>query len=170
MSKPVKAMVTAELQARFAGTDSACVVDMTGMNVQQQERLRTLLREKSARLQVVKNSLARQAFEGGPLEPLGRTLEGPCALVTGRDSLILVARALVEAAKEFEQLKLKQAILDGAPETLTVEELSKLKGLREMVGDIAALVGSPGRALAGCLRSPQACVAGCLKSLADRAA
>lgn len=170
MSKPVKAMVTAELKERYAGTDGACVVDLTGMNVQEQEELRRRLRDKSSRVQVVKNSLARRAFRGGPLEPIGEALEGPCALVVSSKSLIDAAKVLVEAAKEFEHLELKQAIVDGEPELLTVAELSKMKSRLELIGDLASLIASPGRALAACLASPQSRIAGCLKTIIDKAA
>jgi large subunit ribosomal protein L10 len=170
MSKAVKAMITAEFKGRYADTSSACVVDMTGMNVQEQESLRARLRERSARLEVVKNSLVRRAFKDGPLEPLGGALTGPCALVTSSDSVIEVAKTLVHAAKEFTQLKLKQAIFDGAPDLMTVEEMSRMKSQLELLGEVVMLIGSPGRALAACLQSPQAKIAGCLKAMADKAA
>jgi len=169
MSKLVKGLVTEEMRLRYEGFASACVIDFTGMNVQEQEKLRTTLRAKKGRVQVVKNSIARRAFAGGPLEPLGKSLEGPCAVVVSTESAVDVAKTLMEAAKEFTKLTLKKAIFEGDPELISVEQLSKLKGRRELVGEIAGLVGSPGRALAGCLQSPQAKIAGCLKSLADKA-
>lgn len=170
MSKPVKAMITAELRERYAGVESACVVELAGMDVPAQERLRKTLRKKSASLQVVKNSLALQAFKGTSLAPLGAALEGPCALITSTESLIDVARLLVEAGKEFAKLKLKLAILDGDPNLVTVHELSKMRGRLEILGELAMLISSPGRAVAGCIRSPQAKIAGCLKTIAERAA
>jgi ribosomal protein L10 len=114
--------------------------------------------------------LARRAFKDTALEPLGLTLEGPCALVTGSDSLIDTAKVLVAAAKEFNKLALKQAVIEGDPDLLTVEQVSKLKGRMELLGEVAALVSSPGRALAGCLQGPQARIAGCLKAMVDKAA
>ena len=170
MSKPVKAMITAELRERYAGIDSACVVDLTGLNVQAQEELRMRLRGKSARLQVVKNSLARRAFQDTPLEPLGNVLEGPCGLVTGSESMIETAKVLVTAVKELKELKLKQALIEGDAHLFTVEEVSQLKGRGELVGEVAMLITSPGRAVAGCLRAPQARVAGCLQAMVDKAA
>ncbi len=82
MSKTIKGMITEELRKRYAGMKDACVVDLTGMSVLEQEDLRGRLRKKSARLEVVKNSLARRAFRESVLEPLGDALVGPCALVT----------------------------------------------------------------------------------------
>jgi len=170
MSKLVKSLVTDELKAKYAGINSALVVDMTGLNVQAQEKIRKTLRSKSARLEIVKNSLARRAFSGGPLEPLGKAMEGPCAVVVSKESLVDIARLLMDAAKEFNNLKLKNAIFDGDPSLMTVEELSKMKGKGELLGEVAMLISSPGRALAGCLRSPGGKIAGCLKMMADKAA
>jgi len=170
MSRPVKEMISADLRERYAGVDGACVVALTGLNIQAQEKLRRDLREKSARLEVVKNSLARRAFADTPLEPLGNALDGPCALVTTCESLIDTARALVRAAQDLPELALKQAMLDGDPTLVTVEELSKMKGRSELFGEIAMLISSPGRVIAGCLKSPQAKVAGCLRAVIDQAA
>ena len=170
MSKAVKAMVAADLADRYAGVDSACVVDLTGLNVVAQEDLRARLRGKSARLEVVKNSLARRAFSGGALEPLGVALEGPCAVVTSSESLIDAAKVLVEAAKEYEPLGLKQAIFDGDDELLSVAELARMKSVTEMLGEVAMLISSPGRSVAGCLSAPQGKIAGCLQAMIDKAA
>lgn len=90
--------------------------------------------------------------------------------MTSSDSLIEVAKVLVEAAKEFTELKLKQAIVEGEPTLLTVEDISKLKSCVEMVGELMMLIGSPGCAVAGCLQSPQSKIAGCLKAIVDKAA
>ena len=153
MSKFVKGLVTEEIRKHFDGVSSACVIEVTGLDVKQQEKLRRDLRSKSARLRIVKNSLARRAFEGGPLAPLGKTLEGPCALVITKQSVVDVAKALMEASKEFKKLKLKKAIFEGDASLLTIEQLAKMKGKAELLGDVAMLISSPGRALAGCLRS-----------------
>lgn len=170
MSRLVKKLITEEIRRRYAGVSSACVVEVTGLDVQAQEKLRRSLRARSARLEVVKNSMARRAFQGGPLEPLGSSLEGPCALVVSRESLVDVARYLLEAAKEFGKLKLKNAIFEGDQTLVTVEELSRMKGRRELVGEVAMLVSSPARAIAGCLNSPAGKIAGCLKGMAEKAA
>ncbi|MFQ5494222.1 MAG: 50S ribosomal protein L10 [Phycisphaerae bacterium] len=170
MSRTVKTMITEEYRRRYADVASACVVSLSGMNIQEQEALRGALREKSARVEVVKRRLVRRVFQGGPLDPLGRAMEGPCALVTTGDSLIDAAKVLVEAAKEFSELKLKEAIVDGDPQLLTVEQVARLKSRWELLGEIAGLVGSPGRAVAGCLTSPASRVTGCIKALAEKAA
>ncbi|MCK4659288.1 MAG: 50S ribosomal protein L10 [Phycisphaerae bacterium] len=168
MSKPLKRMVSEDLRRKYEGVDSACVVDLTGLNVQKTQDVRRDLTQKQIRLEVVKNSMARLAFCDGPLEPLARALVGPNALVTGGDSIIEVARALMQWSKEFKEITLKQAIVEGDADLLEVEQLSKMQGRRELIGEVAMLISSPGRAIAGCLSSPQAKIAGCLKAMADK--
>jgi len=168
MSKPVKQLLTDVLKSQYEGVRDACVVDLTGLDVARTMSLRRRLAEKSVRVRVVKNSLARRAFRGGPLEPLGDDLAGPCALVTGGESVIDVAKSLVELAKELGDIKLKGAIVDGDAEVLTVDQVARMKGRLELLGEVALLVSSPGRSLAGCIGGPGGKIAGCLKTLADR--
>ena len=168
MSKPVKRMLTDYLKHRYGGVESACVVDLTGLDVISTEKLRGALRERNARLEVIKNRLTRQAFADTALRPLGDILRGPCALITSEDSIIDAAKGLVNFAKEYKQLELKQAILDGDPDLLSVVELSKMKSRGELCGEITALIEGPGRRVAGALASPAARIAGCLKALAEK--
>lgn len=168
MSKFVKELITEEIKVRYDGVNSACVVDITGMSVQKTEDLRKKLHSHSARLQVVKNAIARRAFKGSELEPLGAALEGPSAIITTSDSIIAVAKALVAAAVEFPKLKLKQAIIEGDAGLVTIEQASKMRGRREMLGEIAAASVSPGRKLAGCIGGPAGRIAGCIKTIADK--
>ena len=170
MSKPLKRLMSDSLRQRYSKVDSACVVDLTGLDVQKTQQIRRELAGKRIRLEVVKNSLARLAFRESPLGPLADRLTGPCALATGGDSIVAVAKALVHWAKEFSQITLKQAMFEGDPELLTIEKLSKMKSRLEIIGELAGLIGSPGRALAGCIQSPGGKIAGCLKALADKGA
>lgn len=168
MSRQLKTMITAVYDQRFAGVEEACVVDVTGLTVDKTIEVRNALRDKNMRLTVVKNSLARRSFAGGPLEPVGNALAGPCALVTGGDSSIEIAKAMVSLAKSFPKLKLKEGIIPGDTEMMPVADLAKMQGRMELLGEIAGLVSSPGRAVAGCLSSPQSKIAGCLKAMIDK--
>jgi large subunit ribosomal protein L10 len=168
MSKPLKKLMSDSLRQRYEGVNSACVVDLTGLDVQKTQQIRRGLAEKRMRVEVIKNSMARLAFKQSALSPLAERMIGPCALVTGGDSIVEVAKALIQWSKEFTQITLKQAIYEGDPDLLTVERLALMRSRRELIGELAALVASPGRALAGCIQSPGGKIAGCVKSLADK--
>jgi len=170
MSKALKELITSDLRSRYAGFDEACVVDVTRLDVVSVVAFRRDLRARDMRVEVVKNSLARRAFEDTALAPLARSLEGPCALVTGSDSIVDVAKVLVDARKQFNLLELKTAIVEGDAEVLTVEALSKMKSRHELIAEISGLIASPCRSIAGCLQAPAGKIAGCLKAMAEKAA
>lgn len=168
MSKPVKDLMTQEYRQRYENVDSACVVSVIGMDAISTNRLRGTLRSKEIRLQIVKNSLARRAFADRPLAPLAESFTGPCALVTGGESAIDLAKTLVELRKTYPAIELKLGMLGGDPELVEVERLAKMKNRAELLGELAMLIGSPGRRLAGCLAGPGGRIAGCLKAIADK--
>jgi large subunit ribosomal protein L10 len=168
MSKPVKDLITREYVGRYGNLSSACVVSVIGLDAISTNRLRGALRARKIEMQVLKNSLARRALADGPLAPLAGALDGPCALVVGGESLIDVAKALVEMKKTYPAIELKKGILDGDPDLLDVERLAKMKNRGELLGDLAMLIASPGRRLAGCLLGPGGRLAGCFKAMAEK--
>ncbi|MHC4709646.1 MAG: 50S ribosomal protein L10, partial [Planctomycetota bacterium] len=102
MSKPVKELIMADYQRRFAGLDQALLIDIRGIGANESNALRLDLAQKTIRVTVVKNSLARKAFSGTGLEPLTPALEGPSALAYGAESVVDAARVLVEWARKVE--------------------------------------------------------------------
>ncbi|MHC4444617.1 MAG: 50S ribosomal protein L10 [Planctomycetota bacterium] len=169
MSKPVKDLITKEYRRLYGEVDSACVVSVIGLDAISTNKLRGELHGKGICLRVIKNSLARRAFADSALEPLNSVLEGPCALVTGGDSAIDLAKVLVDIRKSYPQIELKRGILGGDPEPIEVDQLAKMKNKDELLAELAGLLCSPGRRLAGCLMSPGGRLAGCLKTMADKA-
>lgn len=166
MSKPMKQNMTREYRSLYQGVEGACAVDLTGMDADSTHALRGLLRRGGMRLRVVKNRLARRAFEDGPLAPLGRCLDGPCALVVG-ESVIDMAKELVEAAKKFPALKLREGLIEGDQEITLVEVLAKMMSLSDTRGALVTLALSPGRSLAGALRTGGGNIAACLQTIIE---
>ncbi len=167
MSKPVKDLMTETLRERCAGVHSACVINISKLDAVRTNLMRGALKKQSIRMHIVKNSLARRAFRGGPLEPLAKSLEGPCALVYGDPAITDIAKELARWTKSHKQIELKQGIIEGDPALVSVLELSKMKGRTELLGDIAMLLAAPGRQIAGALCGPAGRIAGCLKAMID---
>lgn len=170
MSKTIKSMMSESLAGRYAGVCEAGVVNVMGLNVAETIKFRREAASKQMRVSVVKNSVARRAFDGGPLEALGRSLDGPCALVTGGKSVIDVAREMLALAKKFPKVELKFGLLPGEREVMALAAIAKLKSLGELKSDISMLIGSTGRRVAGCIAGPQSRVAGCVKAIAEKGA
>lgn len=170
MSKAIKEQMAAEFKSLYGDIEDACVVSLVGLNGVSTNLLRGRLREKNLEIHIIRNRIAKRALQGTVLAPLADTFEGPCALVTGEGSATEIAKELAECVKEYESIELKSGILEGDPEILSVEALSKMKGRKELLGDVAMLICSPGRALAGAIQSPGGKIAGVLKALADKEA
>lgn len=169
MSKPVKNLIIDELAKRYAGVSDACVVDLTGLDAIATHKLRRALRSQGIELHVVKNRMARRAFASGPLAPLGTYLDGPCALATGGESVVDVAKTLLKCVKDFPKVALKKAIIEGDAALVPIDQLAKWKSKKESQGEVVVLATSPGRRIAGCLTGPGGRIAGCLKAIIEKA-
>ena len=170
MSKPIKDMMTEIVRNRCDGFDSACVVNLSGLDAINTNIMRGELKKQNIHMHVVKNSIARRALAGGPLESLANSLDGPCALVYGDPAVTDIAKVLKKWADDHKTIELGNGVIEGDPDLISVEDLSKMKGKTELLGEIGMLVSSPGRAIAGALRGPAGKIAGCLKARIEEAA
>jgi len=168
MSKPVKSLMSDTIRARCEGVDSACVIDLSGLDAVNTNLMRGELKKQNIRMHIVKNSMARRALVDSALAPLANALEGPCALVHGDAAITDIAKELAKWAKQHKAIGLRIGIIEGDPDLFTVEQMSKMLGRRELTGTIAMLISSPGGQIAGALRSPAAGIAACLETLSKK--
>lgn len=94
---------------------SAVVADYRGLTVDQLTKLRSQAREQGVYLRVVRNTLARRAFQGTAFEILNESLVGPTiiGLSMSEDDMGAAARLLKGFAKDNQQLEIKVAAYDG---------------------------------------------------------
>jgi large subunit ribosomal protein L10 len=170
MSKPVKDMIIAEYRKRFGGVQGGVVVEIRGLDANGNNSLRTRFRKHGARVAVLRNSLARKAFEGGPLEPLGQALVGPNALIHSEGSVVELAREVVAAATATKEIELKAAVLDGVffAGKDGVERLSRFPTREEAQAKIVTLVLAPAGQVVGGAQAPGAKVLGIVKEIQSR--
>ncbi len=170
MSKPVKEMIMADYQRRFAGVGQALLIDIRGIDANENNALRLGLAGKGIRVTVVKNSLARKAFAGTGLEPLTPALDGPSALAYGAESVVDAARVLVGWARKVEHLQLKAALLDGElfEGEAGVQRLSGFPTRPEAQARAVQLVLVPAGNLVGAITSPGTLLAGIIKEISER--
>ncbi|MCG8408843.1 MAG: 50S ribosomal protein L10 [Phycisphaerales bacterium] len=167
MSRAVKSMVEKDVKSRYESLDSVLVIDVLGLSGNDANAFRGELRKKDVEVHVVKNSAASRALSGTVLEPLATRLTGSCAFVTGGTSPVDTAKELIRLAKEYPALGLKEGLVEGEPDVLTIEEISKRKSRTELQGEIVMLAMSPGRRIAGQLNVGGK-IAGCIKAIVDK--
>ncbi len=169
MSKLVKELIMQEYQQRFGDVESALVVDIRELDAIANNRLRSELGKKNIRVTVIRNSLAQKAFADSPLSALGPVLNGPSALIYG-ESVIDVARELMEWARKIKAMVLKGAVLDGElfEGAKGVERLSTFPTREEAQGQCVQLVLSPGASLVGAVTGPGGQLVSILKSIEEK--
>lgn len=171
MSKTVKGVMMADYKARTttggAALADAMVISIRGMKGKDNTKLRSNLRKKQIKVQVIRNSLAKATYKGTALEPLLGLLDGPSALAFGGASVVEVAREVVALIKDFPTLELKGAILDGNlfKGDAGCKELSKFPTKAEAQANVVTLLVSPGRKLLGAIKGPGSNVAGIVKAI-----
>jgi hypothetical protein len=97
MSKAVKNMLVDDLKNRLQDVGDVIVVSLGQLDAQQTTQLRQTLRKKEISLQLVKNSLARRATAGTPLEPAMEDAAGMLALAWGGEDVVDLAKELDRA-------------------------------------------------------------------------
>jgi large subunit ribosomal protein L10 len=163
MSKLVKNMLVDDLKGRLNGVGEVVVVSLGRLDAQKTTQLRQTLRKKRIHLQLVKNSLARRAMLGTPLEPALDQAEGMLAIAWGGEDVVDLAKELdrLSGVKDYEGLECRGGALDGARLNSSdikkvakwptrLEQLSILSGqISSLAGTIAGQIVSAGGVLAG---------------------
>ena len=172
MSKPVKNLITDSYKKRFEGLSGAVVIDIRGVTANDNNLMRAGLAEKQIKITVVKNSLARPAFDGTDLAPLKDILDGPSSMVYPTDedtSVVNVARELIDWAKKVDHLDFRGALMEGivfgADE---IKKLSEFPTREEAQAKVVQIVLTPAQNLVGAIVSPGRNLAAIVKAIQEK--
>jgi large subunit ribosomal protein L10 len=170
MSYFVKSLVRDEYEKKFDGVREFVVVNMTGISGVDNNLLRGELKKKGIHMTVVRNSLMRLALQNLQMDGARPIFEsGPCTVAYGGDSVVDVAKELVDWSKKIKAMEMRGAFVDGVVlDGEGVKALSKMPNRAELQGQLVQLVLSPGSNLAGALLGPGGVIASCVKSVIEK--
>ena len=162
MSKYVKNLISDHLRSRLNGVQDALLVNMIGLDVNTNNRLRTALREKDIEVMVVKNSLAARATEGTPLSVMFDGLTGSSAICWGGEDIVSLAKEVAGLAKdkEYEAFEARGGVMEG--ESLSAEQVAEVSKWPTREEQLSLLVGQilgPGARLVSQLTGPGSALA-----------
>jgi len=157
MSKYLKNLIATDLKNRLNDVEEALIVDVVGMEANQNVILRRELRNKGIRLIVVKNSLARRATEGTTLATAFEGIEGTAAVVWGGEDIVSLAKEVTRLAGDdkFSPFAPKGGVMDG--EKLSADEVIAVSKWPSRTEQLSILVGqilNPGATLSAQLLGP----------------
>jgi len=170
MSKYVKNLLQGDLEKKFEGTTEFVIVNTIGIDGNENNELRGSLREKNIKLTVVKNSTMIRALQSMGVEGVESIFDGSCTVAYGGDSVVDIAKELVDWSKKLKRNELKGAYVDGqCMDSEGAMALSKMPTRAELQATISAIATTPGAKLVGAITGPAGAIAGCLKSIMEKA-
>lgn len=134
-----KKAIVDEVANVAAGAPSAVAAEYIGLTVADMTKLRSAARDAGVYLKVVRNTLARRAFENSNFECMRDSLVGPLVYAFSNDEPGSAARVIRDFSKENDKLVVKLVALDG--QLLDPSELGRLASMPSQDEARAMLLG-----------------------------
>jgi large subunit ribosomal protein L10 len=144
VTRAIKETELQELTQAFAGTDTAVLIDFTGLKVPEVTELRRQVRGAKGTYKVVKNTLAKRALKGTTFESLTEHFTGTTAVAYDGGDPVALAKVLTTFAKATPALQIKAALVQGrSAQPAEVTELATLPGKAELYARFLGLLQAP---------------------------
>lgn len=171
MKKEEKNQIIDSLVEKLNKTNHFYLTDISGMAVEETNRLRRLCFKRDVELVVVKNTLLQKALEktGKDYPELVKVLHGPTSVMFTEVNNV-PAKVIEEFRKKSKKPILKSAFVE---ESCFIGDnqiaiLSNLKSKNELLGEIIGLLQSPAKNVLSALQSGGNTIAGIVKTLSEK--
>ena len=145
LTKQQKQVVIQDMAERISRAKAMVTSDFVGLKVEQMTELRAKLRTAGLDYVVVKNTLLGLAAKDTDAQDFMSKLFGPTGVAISYDDPVVLAKTLVDFAKDNQKLEIKAGLLDGKEIDLEgIKALAKLPGRDELLSMLlGALNGVP---------------------------
>ena len=139
-----KKAIVADVNETASNALSLVIADARGVNVADMTALRKLARENKVDIRVVRNTLAKRAFEGTEFSCINDALVGPSLFGFSMEDPGAAARIFKDFAKENENFEVKALSVGGKKlDAAQIDALAKLPTLEQALGMLANVMLAP---------------------------
>lgn len=169
MKREEKAQLVQDLHAELMKSQAVFVTDYMGLNVERITKLRREISGAGGSYQVVKNTLLKRASEGTPAAGIEKLFVGPTAVAVAHTDAVAIAKALVNFARDNEQLEIQGGILGERELTVSdVQELAKMPPREVLLARLLGSLNAPATNFVGVLAAILAQLVYVLKAIENK--
>lgn len=132
-----------QLKEELKGFSNYLFTDYRGLNVEQLNALRNILREKGAEYHVVKNRFIKRVFTDLGISTLDQFLINPTAIAYFNEDMSEIAKILIDTVKD-STFQIKGGWIDGNVLSYEdIENISKLPSRQALIVQTVGMLSSP---------------------------
>ena len=137
------------LAEQFKQANAAMLVSFKKMTVVKDQELRRQLREAGVTYEVVKNTLARKAAAGTPIEPMSDHFKGVTAVALSTSDPVALSKAISKFSKANPDIfSFKVGLVEGKVVDLAqVESIASLPSREELISKMLFLINAQAQRL-----------------------
>lgn len=170
LTKQRKDEVLAIYQDWLKRSQAVILVEYTGAKMKDMDNIRAKIRESGGEFHVVKNTLARRAFADHGMTLSEKTLAQSTAISFAFTDPASTAKALSDATKGMEFVKVKGGFLAGqALNTAQVKALAELPPLPVVRAQLLGVLQAPASKLVRTIAEPARSLASVFRAYSEKA-
>jgi large subunit ribosomal protein L10 len=170
ISKERKEEVLATYADWLKRSQAVILVEYTGVKMKDLDNIRAKIRESGGEFHVVKNTLARRAFAAGGMDLPGGLLVKSSAISFAFTDPALTAKALNDATKGNEFVKVKGGFMSGqALNAAQVKALADMPPLPVVRAQLLGVLQAPAGKLVRTIAEPARGLAAVIKAFSEKA-
>ncbi len=159
----------ADLAEAFKAANVGVLVNYSGINVEDDTKLRKQLREAGCQYKVVKNTLLHLAFEQAGIEGMDEFLNGTTAIGYSDAGYTDAPKILSDYAKDHENYQIKAGFIDGdAVDVHGITELAKLPSKEVLIAQVLGGFNAPIQGFANVLNGTLRSLVIALNAIAEK--
>lgn len=170
ITKERKEQVIEQYQDWLKKSQAVILVEYTGSSMKVMDNLRAKIRESGGEFHVVKNTLARRAFANSGMELPADILVKSTAISFAFTDPALTAKALADATKGNEFVKVKGGFMAGQKlSAAQVKSLADMPPLPVMRAQLLGMLQAPAGKLVRTIAEPARGLAAVVKAFSEKA-